>query len=865
MRMTTKTQGVNGRAVDMYALGILLYWLLLAFPPDNMINPLQWDPIQADKMWFQHLTDHFQNHPHSGECSWDLPSDKVYHEMYQTRKARMRTGRKLPEGVDELQAQLVMAESERDAWKEKYEAVVAMQGDQQAEWQTLGDKAISYPSAYGPEPCNGRCRRLSESKSKKELCQLVNTAVEAMDKDLDDPTYHWYRISVGEGIFAYKNVITGYALDHFHDQSIEALDDDMKHHHHQWQEIEVGDGYFALKNRGAEQQHCWPRHQLLNHAYHQRSSKHDQGSVEAEAIETESAASQWVCVPLGNGLVAFKNLFNHEWLCQLDETFVTTSTCHESPRSQWEYVIIRQGCIALRNRESGKALEYYRGRSIRVFNDDISVSSRHWITSFVGLHSMALPETMPGVSSPPMVSSSNEPAMPPCEPNPSLEPCATETPGIEDTVLTKTDCRIALALLSHGEEEQQGDDDPVSSRSEAAQRIVKATEVATNFHVANKRRNMHRLCGDMKQPLHYLSMPRRVVMGKMARKPYAGVVFLDPETLRASSKPTFESPGQIELFGAYFALSKVEEAGIKAHRVTVQVIDITKSTQAFDRMWQVMAELRFPGFRKKRGEFGVASSMASDVNHAREYFSQWVKMKDEFNGYLITDYAPLGTYAEYIQKLARSTVEQHAQEDPNHKRFATVLRWQQKALRLFAKVVEAVNFMHSRGVCHLNLTPSTIKIGDHHNPLIVGMYDAEIMDGYWRVGRNRCIPYTKYYSPLEVIAHNISPDKAQGVDGPGIDRYALGVMLYWSLFSCPPDGWVEWDPVTRDPKWLHNLVQHMNKAHSGDDETCIICQDGMLLDGRVIALLQGLLTPEATKRVSADEALVMIRDAIDSL
>ncbi|EGZ06128.1 hypothetical protein PHYSODRAFT_389322, partial [Phytophthora sojae] len=83
----------------------------------------------------------------------------------------------------------------------------------------------------------------------------IDNSIQALDSNLDDPTHQWYRIPVGSGYFAYKNVATGKLLDHWdakegHGNTV-AISDDLKDPNHHWFETKLDDIFIVVRNRAS--------------------------------------------------------------------------------------------------------------------------------------------------------------------------------------------------------------------------------------------------------------------------------------------------------------------------------------------------------------------------------------------------------------------------------------------------------------------------------------------------------------------------------------------------------------------------------------------------------------------------------------
>lgn len=102
-----------------------------------------------------------------------------------------------------------------------------------------------------------------------------------------------------------------------------------------------------------------------------------------------------------------------------------------------------------------------------------------------------------------------------------------------------------------------------------------------------------------------------------------------------------------------------------------------------------------------------------------------------------------------------------------------------RLLQIFLRVVNAIGFAHSQGICHLDLKPGNINVGDFGEVTVLDWGLAEKMNGEdWHSGNLKGTPG---FMPPELIL-------SRGADFPGAtaDIYALGALLYTILALNPP-------------------------------------------------------------------------------
>lgn len=100
---------------------------------------------------------------------------------------------------------------------------------------------------------------LANCKTSMVLDHYAGDRIEAFNSDVTDPHHQWYRIPLGDGWFAYKNVATGKVLEHYYGESVQAFTTITHLPSHQWREVRVGnDSALLLLNRetGKALDHC---------------------------------------------------------------------------------------------------------------------------------------------------------------------------------------------------------------------------------------------------------------------------------------------------------------------------------------------------------------------------------------------------------------------------------------------------------------------------------------------------------------------------------------------------------------------------------------------------------------------------------
>jgi hypothetical protein len=235
--------------------------------------------------------------------------------------------------------------------------------------------------------------------SGKVLAQQRDGAAEALDNNVSDPTHRWYRIPVGEGLYAYKNVATGNVLEQIYAReglgNVVANGVELGLPRQQWKEIHADEIFVALSNRNSgwvldhyyerdvrafttnplhpHHQWCliWHRHDGSNASEvvtfrNFRSHKlleHD-GRIQAVGDSVSSDKYLWRRLPVGrDGLFAFENIASQKLLSDGERGVEATSDDAGSAGSLWCQCEVRSGFVALQNVSTGRVLDLSDERS----------------------------------------------------------------------------------------------------------------------------------------------------------------------------------------------------------------------------------------------------------------------------------------------------------------------------------------------------------------------------------------------------------------------------------------------------------------------------------------------------------------------
>lgn len=128
---------------------------------------------------------------------------------------------------------------------------------------------------------------------------------------------------------------------------------------------------------------------------------------------------------------------------------------------------------------------------------------------------------------------------------------------------------------------------------------------------------------------------------------------------------------------------------------------------------------------------------------------------------------------------------------------------QQQALAIIDKVGNALDYVHSRQINHLDVKPANIMLDDHGQPHLI---DFGLSKQYDKSGSQTST------TPVG-ISHGYAPIEQYTADGvkefsPRIDIYALGATLYFLLTgTTPPDASALFEEQLRFPQSVSPVVQ----------------------------------------------------------
>ncbi len=161
--------------------------------------------------------------------------------------------------------------------------------------------------------------------------------------------------------------------------------------------------------------------------------------------------------------------------------------------------------------------------------------------------------------------------------------------------------------------------------------------------------------------------------------------------------------------------------------------------------------------------------------------------EDQGRLFLVTPYIDGGTLARRLQSGSLSLYE---------------------VRQLFVPLVQAVAYIHRRGVVHRDLKPTNILLDEQDGQIYVRLIDFGIA---MVQGRTASPPLTTAGNEVGTIAY-MAPERLNGVAAPSNDIFSLGIILHQMLAGTLPMG-DELDPI---PPAMEYVVRRCIAANPDD-------------------------------------------------
>ncbi len=161
--------------------------------------------------------------------------------------------------------------------------------------------------------------------------------------------------------------------------------------------------------------------------------------------------------------------------------------------------------------------------------------------------------------------------------------------------------------------------------------------------------------------------------------------------------------------------------------------------------------------------------------------------EDQGRLFLVTPYIEGGTLARHLKRGPLSLAEVH---------------------HLFVPLVQAIAYIHRRGVIHRDLKPTNILLDEQDGQLYVRLIDFGIASVQ---GNTASPPLTTAGNELGTIAY-MAPERLSGIAAPSNDIFSLGVILYQMLTGNFPVG----QQASELPQPLEYIVRRCIATHPED-------------------------------------------------
>ena len=224
----------------------------------------------------------------------------------------------------------------------------------------------------------------------------------------------------------------------------------------------------------------------------------------------------------------------------------------------------------------------------------------------------------------------------------------------------------------------------------------------------------------------------------------------ESELMREQDEPMMERQSRSLLrFGNYDLVRRIDVGGMGE-------VYLARQRTAFDR------EVAIKIIRSDlvhditaRTRFLREAEVSAHLKH--EHILPMIEFNEEQGRlFLVTPYIEGGTLARRLQSGPLSLAEVH---------------------RLFVALVQAVAYIHRRGVIHRDLKPTNILLDQEDGQVYVRLIDFGIAS---LQGSTASPPLTTAGTELGTVAY-MAPERLSGIAAPSNDIYSLGIILYQLL------------------------------------------------------------------------------------
>ena len=241
--------------------------------------------------------------------------------------------------------------------------------------------------------------------------------------------------------------------------------------------------------------------------------------------------------------------------------------------------------------------------------------------------------------------------------------------------------------------------------------------------------------------------------------------------MREQHGPTMEDQSRLR-FGNYDLVRRIDVGGMGE-------VYLARQRTAFDRKVAVkIIRSDLMHDLTARARFLREAEVSAHLKH--EHILSLVEFgEDQGRLFLVTPYIEGGTLARHLQSGPLSLNEVH---------------------QLFVPLVQAVAYIHRRGVIHRDLKPTNILLDSQDGQIYVRLIDFGIASVQ---GAAASAPLTTAGNEVGTVAY-MAPERLSGVAAPSNDLFSLGVILYQMLTGHFPTPQMN----SRLPQPLEYVVRH---------------------------------------------------------
>jgi len=177
---------------------------------------------------------------------------------------------------------------------------------------------------------------------------------------------------------------------------------------------------------------------------------------------------------------------------------------------------------------------------------------------------------------------------------------------------------------------------------------------------------------------------------------------------------------------------------------------------------------------------------------------------------------------------------------------------EQKASRVFADMLSAIFYLHSRGIMHCDLKPENFLFKDKASTSDGDVGTIKLID----FGMAKVVRWRKYHKRMNGTPYYIAPEVLRGKYNQSCDMWSMGVILFILVFGFPP--FFDSDTSKKSKKLSHKAIY--KKIHKGFIPEVQVGYGAWFpkdikVSGEYKDLVSRLLRSNVASRMTAEEAL----------